>query len=322
MEAKKLMFIVNPISGTKSKKKKVASALRVLRGYYKVDLRYTEYAGHGTALAGEAVGKGYYGVVACGGDGTVNEIAKALISKPVAMGIIPAGSGNGLARHLELPMDGRHAARVIADDDVRDCDYATVNDRPFFCTCGVGFDAAVSLRFAEQKRRGLAMYVKSALDEYRGYKPQPYTLKINGRTVTKEALMIACCNASQYGNNAFIAPHASVTDGLLDIVVVHPRHITSQTAFGVEMMTGFISQDAKVDVYRCRELEISRPEPGPAHIDGEPLILPDTLEVKCHPGQLRLFVNSRRGKFRPLLTPMKMAFSAMGRNISNMFSKK
>lgn len=322
MEAKKLMFIVNPISGTKSKKKKVASALRILNQNFDVDLRHTRYAGHGTALAGEAVGKNYYGVVACGGDGTVNEIAKALVSTPVAMGIIPAGSGNGLARHLELPMDGRHAARVIARDDVRQCDYATIDGRPFFCTCGVGFDAAVSLRFAEQKRRGLAMYIKSALDEYRGYRQQPYKLKINGQTITKNALMIACCNASQYGNNAFIAPHASVADGLLDIVVVHPRHIATQAAFGVEMMTGFVSQDAKVDVYRCRELEISRPEAGPAHIDGEPLILPDRLEVKCHPGQLKLFVNSRRSKFRPILTPMKMACTAMGRNISNIFSRK
>lgn len=316
------MVIVNPISGTKSKKRKLRQALDVFATHgLNVELRETEYAGHAKELASEAAGRGLYGVVACGGDGTVNEIGSALIGTETAMGIIPAGSGNGLARHIEIPINGRKAAEIIARGNITPCDYITVNEKPFFCTCGVGFDAAVSLRFASKNKRGLAMYIKSALDEFIKYHPETYSLSIDGRSVSKEAMLISCCNASQYGNNAFIAPAAKITDGKMDFVVVHPKHFTSKALFGIEMMTGLVSNDAKVDLFKAVEAHISRKAEGPAHIDGEPLILPAELTFKCHPGGIKMFVNVDKKPFRPFLSPLRMMGKSIATTLGDIFHK-
>lgn len=189
-----------------------------------MDTAYTTGHGDATRLTTDAASKGYRAVIAAGGDGTVNEIATALCGTSTALGIIPVGSGNGLARHLGLPLDVTEAIEVIAKDNIIDCDYGTANGRPFFCTFGVGFDAAVSEKFAHQKRRGKLSYIKSAISEYVSYNPQTYTISANGQILTQKAFIVACCNASQYGNNAYIAPTASITDGLLDITIGACRH--------------------------------------------------------------------------------------------------
>lgn len=309
---RRIRLIVNPISGTnRSLKDKALSAANKLvpAAGFELEVSPTEYPGHATELAAEAASKGYYAVFACGGDGTVNETASALCGTATALGIIPAGSGNGLARHIEIPINPRKAVACALKCHVEACDYATVNGKPFFCTFGIGFDAAVSARFAAKKKRGLAMYLKSALDEFVAYKPETYILEINGQTVTKEAMIVACCNASQYGNNAYIAPAATIRDGLLDIVVVHPRTFLSKTLFGVEMMTGLISGDAKVDIFKADNLTIRRNAPGYAHIDGEPLTLPDVLDVKLHHARLNILTNPGKKKFTPFISAFRKLFS-------------
>ena len=257
-----------------------------------------------TRLAGEAARKGYYGVLACGGDGTVNETARALCSTGTALGILPAGSGNGLARHLQIPVDISLALKVIAADNVVDSDYGTVNGRPFFCTFGMGFDAAVSHRFARQSRRGMLSYVKSAISEYVQYRPQTYTVSANGKLLTEKAFLIAVCNASQWGNNAYIAPEASITDGLLDITIVHSGTAIDAAVMGMDIFTGYINKNTMVHTFRATACVIYRNGAGEAHIDGEPMMMDDILDVKCHHGALKVFTPGATHRFTPVITPL------------------
>ncbi len=170
MEAtnRRLLLIINPISGLGSKETFEPLVRKTLEPIgYEVKTVYTCARGDATRLARQAVKEGYYGVLAAGGDGTVNETARALCHTDTILGIIPCGSGNGLARHLGIPIDPASAVRIIAEGHVTESDFGAVNGRPFFCTFGVGFDAAVSSNFARQHRRGPLTYIRSTIAEYR-----------------------------------------------------------------------------------------------------------------------------------------------------------
>ena len=202
---KRIMLIINPISGTGSKKGVPEMVEeRLARAGYHMDLRFTGGQGDATEFAAEAAKAGYTGVLACGGDGTINETARALCGSDTALGILPAGSGNGLARHLGIPVDIELALQIVEQQNIVRSDYGTVNGVPFFCTFGMGFDAAVSHRFARQSHRGLLSYVRSAVSEYVQFRPQTYTISANGKILTEKAFLVAVCNASQWGNNAYI----------------------------------------------------------------------------------------------------------------------
>ena len=302
----RLMLIINPISGTGSKKG-VAEMVceRMGASGFGVDVRTTGARGDATRLAGEAAAKGYYGVLACGGDGTVNETARGLLGTDTALGILPAGSGNGLARHLGIPMDISLALDVVEADNVVASDYGAVNGNPFFCTFGLGFDAAVTHRFARRKRRGLLSYAAASISEYLQYRPQVYTVSANGRILTEKAFLIAVCNASQYGNNAYIAPHASITDGLLDITIVHSGTPIDTAVMGMDIFTGYINKNTMVRSFRAPAAVIYRSASGEAHIDGEPMMLDSILDIKCRRGQLRIFTPDNRADFKPIITPVK-----------------
>lgn len=315
----KLMLIINPISGTGSKKGVTEMVCRAMEECgHEVDVRHTGARGDATRLAGEAVSKGYYGVLACGGDGTVNETARALCSTDTALGILPAGSGNGLARHLQIPVDIAAALKVIASDNVVESDYGTVNGRPFFCTFGMGFDAAVSHRFARQSRRGMLSYIKSAISEYVQYRPQIYTVSANGKLLTEKAFLIAVCNASQWGNNAYIAPEASITDGLLDITIVHSGTAIDAAVMGMDIFTGYINKNTMVHTFRAPACVIYRNAAGEAHIDGEPMMMDDILDVKCHHGALKIFTPDATHRFTPVITPLQEFFKGAGLSIKHL----
>lgn len=303
---KRIMLIVNPISGTGNKKDVPEVVERTLAAEgYSTDVRFTGGRGDATMFASEASDKGYYGVLACGGDGTVNETARALCGSQTALGILPAGSGNGLARHLGIPMDVELAMEIVCQRNVVPSDYGSVNGVPFFCTFGMGFDAAVSHRFARQNHRGLLSYVRSALSEYVQFRPTTYTISANGKLLTEKAFLVAVCNASQWGNNAYIAPEASLTDGLLDITIVHSGSPIDAAVMGMDIFTGFISKNTMVHCFRAPAAVIYRSEKGEAHVDGEPMMLDEILDVKCHRGALRLFTPLDRDRFRPIVTPIK-----------------
>lgn len=304
--AQRMMLIINPISGTGDKSGLSAKIVnRLGASGIHVDVENTKCRGDATRLARQGVDMGYDAVLACGGDGTVNETARAMLGTGVAMGIIPNGSGNGLARHLGIPIDPLLSLDIIAEGNTRSCDCGTVNNRPFFCTFGVGFDAAVSDRFAASGKRGKISYIRSAIEEFIRYRHEQYTLHVDGKIITDDAFLIACCNASQYGNNAYIAPHASVTDGLLDLIVVRKASLIETMMVGIDLISGTIDQNRIIDTIRVRNAVIERTSAGSAHIDGEPVSLGETLNVKCHPGLLRLFVPTDKPEFKPIITPFE-----------------
>lgn len=317
-----IMLIINPISGTGSKKGVAQSVTERLGSLgWEVDVRTTGARGDATRLASEAVERGYYGVLACGGDGTVNETARALCGTDVALGILPAGSGNGLARHVGIPVDIDMAIDVIESDNVVASDYGTVNGRPFFCTFGLGFDAAVSHRFARQNHRGLLSYIRSCVTEYVKYRPQTYTVSANGKLLTEKAFLIAVCNASQWGNNAYIAPQASVTDGLLDITIVHSGSPIDAAVMGMDIFTGYINKNTMVRSFRAPAAVIYRNAVGEAHIDGEPMILDNILDIKCHHGKLLIFTPDSTESFKPIITPVREMVKDMRIGLHRLFSK-
>ena len=300
------MLIVNPISGTGSKEGVEDLVRGRLAGAgIDVEARFTGARGDATRIASEAAARGFGSVLACGGDGTINETARALCGTDTILGILPAGSGNGLARHVGVPVDIDKALDIITGGNVMQADYGTANGNPFFCAFGLGFDAAVSHRFARQSRRGVLSYIKSTLEEYLRFRPQTYTVSANGKLLTERAFLIAVCNASQWGNNAYIAPDASITDGLLDIVVVHSGTPIDAAVMGMDIFTGYINKNTMVRAFRAPAAVISRNAPGEAHIDGEPVSMGDILDIKCHRRALRIFAPLDRGHFRPLITPVR-----------------
>ena len=323
MKQKRLTLIINPNSGTLSKKGLDKWLPRHLRRLgYEVDVRFTTGPGDATRIAAEAAARGDYGVLACGGDGTVNEVATGLINAGTALGILPAGSGNGLARHIGIPVDVELSLEVIAENNIQDCDYGTVNGRPFFCTFGMGFDAAVSQRFAQKHRRGLNSYISSAVDEFIKYHPQTYEIEAGDHVITDRAFLVAVCNASQYGNNAFIAPAASIKDGQLDVTVVHDGTMPENAWTGVEMLAGSIGNHGKIRTFRTPSLRIRCSGPSPTHIDGDPADFPTEIEVACHPGALKIFIPKHKLKFVPVLTPMILTLREWGLVISRPFRQQ
>lgn len=277
----KIAFVVNPISGTEGKEQ-ILHLLdeRLDRQRYEAEVVYTERAGHAVEIAADKARQGYYAVVAIGGDGTINEVARSLVHTDTALGIIPCGSGNGLARHLRIPMEARRAIDVINGGLVDTIDYGRINDRPFFCTCGVGFDAFVSLKFAQAGKRGPLTYIEKTLMESLKYKPETYDLEMDGISSHYKAFVIACGNASQYGNNAYIAPQATLNDGLLDITILEPFTLLEVPALSFQLFNKTIDQNSRVKTFRCSSLTIHRKQEGVAHFDGDPIMMGTDIHVQ------------------------------------------
>lgn len=318
----KILLIINPISGTNSKHGlRAIIEKRVKTMGHIIDTELTQGPHDATLIAQRAVHSGYDVVLACGGDGTVNEVAAGLVGSNVALGILPNGSGNGLARHIDIPVDPILALDMLKKGRIVNCDYCTANDIPFFCTFGLGFDAAVSHRFASGHKRGLIAYLKSAVDEFVKFTPDKYELTFRDKTLIVDAFLIACCNASQYGNNAYIAPTASITDGQLDITVVHSGNVISEALVGVELLAGSIANRGLIDTFRTDSIRITRPSSGIAHIDGEPIQLPEVINIVCHHEGLKIIAPKKRIRFIPLLTPAYMFMRECTMRVGQLFSR-
>lgn len=306
MANQKCLLIINPISGGSEKSGVAEKCIKRLRKVgIKVEVLYTDAPGDAHRFASMAAERGYMGAIAAGGDGTINEVASGLIGSNTALGIIPLGSGNGLARHLNIPLNVGDAADIIARKHIVDCDYCDANGKPFFCTFGLGFDAAVSERFARQRNRGLINYVKSAMEEYVNFHPSDYLIEANGKMIKFRAFLIAVCNASQYGNNAFIAPEASIKDGQMDVTLVHAGTPLTRPLVGVDLFTGLIRNNTISQTMKVKNIKIRRTESGPVHLDGEPLTMGDEITLTCHHGELKIFTTGEAHPVKPLITPIK-----------------
>jgi diacylglycerol kinase (ATP) len=236
-------------------------------------------------------------VFAVGGDGTVHEVAKRLIHRTPALGIVPTGSGNGFARHIGLPDNTFTALRACSGGRIVSVDSAIVNDEPFFGVMGIGLDAVIADRFASSHVRGLMTYVREGLAAWRSFVAEEYELIANGTTIRRRAAVIAIANSGQYGNNARVAPLASLQDGLLDVVIVDDLRMFAALSLTLRLATGTFHRARGVTSLQTTAVTIRRANAGPAHLDGEPLTLPAELRVRIVPGSLRLLVPDRAKTF-------------------------
>ena len=291
---KNIAFIINPFSGT-GRKVDLPSLIQtgLDQSFGKPEIVFTKYRGHGTELAKDYVEKGFQTVVAVGGDGTVNEVARSLIHTDTSLGIIPIGSGNGLARHLGIPMSLRKAIQQLNHSEPILMDYGLVNERPFFCTCGTGFDAYVSTEFAKGHKRGIMSYLEKILTGYFSYKSQNYHLLGEDIDLKVKAFVLTFANASQWGNNAYIAPQASVQDGQIDISIMSNFPVIAIPTLALNLFAKNIDKDLFMTTLRSKSIVLQREESGPFHYDGEPYEEGKEIHVKTVADGLKVLVKKR-----------------------------
>ena len=307
---KRIVFIMNPISGTQNKAGIPELIERTLdHEQFSYELRLTEHAGHASEIANEAKEQGVDIVVAIGGDGTVNEVARAIVHSNTALGIIPCGSGNGLARHLLLPMDPKKSVEIINRCVIHDLDYGIINEIPFFCTCGMGFDAFISMKFAEAGKRGPVTYIENVLREGLTYKPETYHIEDETGTLIRKAFLISCANASQYGNNAYIAPQASMSDGLLDVIIMEPFDVLEAPQVAIEMMNKTLDKNQKIKTFRTKHIHIHREKEGYIHYDGDPVMTTADVDIQLVHKGIKMIVNPDGDKSKRQPNMVQTAFS-------------
>lgn len=229
-------------------------------------------------------------VVAIGGDGTLNEVAAALVGTPVALGLVPCGSGNGLGRHLGIPGPGRGAFRNLLSGRIRSIDTGIAAGVPFFNAMGTGFDAELSLRFNRLTRRGLPAYARTTASLLRGYKAETYGIEAGGRMTELRAFIVAVANSDQYGNDCFIAPGARIDDGALDLTALPPVGWLSAAPLAVRLFRGTLRATRTVHRDRGPSFVLHREKAGPFHTDGEVHDGPADLRIEVRPSSLHILV--------------------------------
>ena len=285
----KALFLVNARSGP-NRKRDMAALIRKSCDWEGFDIAHCERKEDLDWTVELAIKNGFEVLFAVGGDGTVHEVGKRLIGKPLALAIIPTGSGNGFARHIGFAMDPTKTLAGCRDARVMSIDTAEVNGIPFIGTMGLGYDALIAERFASSHVRGFRSYLHIGFRAFFEYTPGDYDIAIDGQSHHRRAFVIAICNSSQYGNNATMAPRASVTDGLLDVVMIEDVSMLGAMALLPRLLNATIDRSPKVTIVRGKQIEIRRSGDGPAHLDGEPLILPRELQVRVRPRTLNVLV--------------------------------
>ena len=323
---RKALLIINPISGTLSKEGLRERVEKELRAYgVEVTTELTGYPGAAYDLSIKGIENGCDIIIAAGGDGTFHECATACRESDTALALIPCGSGNGFARHLGIPLNLKKSIDIIKAGHLVGCDYGDVNGHPFFCTMGVGFDATVTHKFAALKRRGRMSYVRTAMQEYLRYRPAEYVISSEGKVLTERALVIAICNVSQYGNNAYIAPKAKTDDGMLDVTIVHRGNHLATAIAGLDMLTGYLDKNTLIHTFRTSHASIEATDGSTlqVQVDGEPLQLTGRLKVDCHHLGLKVLAPSKDMDFKPIITPLRSAMQdliqSVGGNITGKF---
>ena len=297
----KATVVINPIAGRgRSRRLDACSALAresLARGGFDADIRITTGPADAQRFAAEALDDGHELVVAWGGDGTVNGVGAALTGSRVAMGVIPGGSGNGLARDLGLPLDAAAAFAVAATGRTRAIDVGELNGSLFFNVAGIGLDARIAGRMAAPgARRGLRGYVIATLSELASYRSGHYVVELpldtHGSAIATRALFIAIANSRQYGNGAQIAPLAMLDDGLMDVVVVTPMSLFSMLSRIPAFFNGTLRADEKVLMHASASATITSDRDIPYHVDGEPRSAAPTLTLRTRPTALLVRVKA------------------------------
>lgn len=287
---RKILFILNPVSGVNNKKIVEQSIRKVAEQNSNtlIEIKYTEYQNHGTTLSAEAVAAGFDTVVAVGGDGSINEVAKGLLNSDAALGLIPMGSGNGLANHLSIPFNIEKALKIILQNKQKKIDTVNINDDVFFSIAGIGFDALVARKYARIKRRGFWPYFEIVAREYPLYEPDFYEVEVNGEQITTEALFITFANSNQFGYNVQVAPQAELDDGLADVCIFNKIPIIKIPFLAHLLFLKRIEELKYVQIIKAKNLKVRRKRESWVNLDGDPVRLGKELSIHVNPRSLNV----------------------------------
>jgi YegS/Rv2252/BmrU family lipid kinase len=269
----KIIFILNPISGFgKLRRSRIRSAIltEIRKGNINGEIRYSKYAGHTSVIAKEAVEEGYKCIIIAGGDGSINEVARALTNTDVALGIIPAGSGNGLAHHIKMPFNIKKCLKIIKKGKLKQADIIEVNGKHVASIAGIGFDAIVAERYSKEKNRGFISYLQAAVIEYFNYKPEPVKIVTDELEINESVFFMVLANSNQFGYNFRIAPHADLFDGYMDVVIVKNVPLIAAPLSSIQVFTGHANKSLYISSFKTKKITIIRNNEGIMNIDGDP----------------------------------------------------
>jgi diacylglycerol kinase family enzyme len=287
---KKIWFIINPISGVRRKDDLpalIASNLDLEKFDY--EIQYTEYKGHAITLAKDAINENIDIVCAVGGDGSVHEVGTALIGSKVLLAIIPIGSGNGLARHMHIPLSVKKAIICINESKEISMDTVLVNNQPFLGVGGYGFDALIAKKFDEHKKRGLWTYVKLILKEFLRYNPINISIDANGQVKKLPVMLCTLANTSEFGNGFIFSPKSDATDGKVELFLLKPFSFWRLPGIAIRFITGRSENSSYTEVLSFDHATI-RMSQQLAHYDGEPSTTNGVLKIKVVPRSLHILI--------------------------------
>ena len=275
----KIAFVINPNAGVKKK----INIIEFIKTHFPKTSPYDFIVWKNKddfqSVKQQIILGNYSIVVACGGDGTVNQVASVVAHTRMTLGIFPLGSGNGLARSNNISLDLHKALSVIEKGNIKKIDGALINDHPFFCTAGVGFDALIANEFATSTKRGFITYFKTSVKEFFNYTPNDYKITVDGRIIETKAFLITIANAGQWGNDVYIAPEAELNDGILNVSILKSFSKFAIPMIGIKLFTKKIHTSSKLISEKGRQIDIEFNGELPVHFDGEPLMIKDKLTI-------------------------------------------
>ncbi|MES2513826.1 MAG: diacylglycerol kinase family protein [Bacteroidota bacterium] len=286
--SQKIAFIINPNAGVKKKINIIEFIKTHFSKHIPYDLIVWKNKDDFNSIKQQILSGNYNIVVACGGDGTVNMVSSVIANTAIALGIFPLGSGNGLARSNRIPLNLKEALKVIERGTIKQIDGATINEFPFFCTAGVGFDAHIANEFAASTKRGFVTYFKTTVREFFSYKPNRYNINVDGKLIETDAFLITVANAGQWGNDVYIAPEAELNDGILNVSILKPFSNFGIPMIGIKLFSKKIHTSVNLLSEKGKHIEISYKGELPVHFDGEPLLIKDKLLINVMPLALKV----------------------------------
>lgn len=287
----KILFILNPISGeNKIRRRKIRYEIiqQLRKKKIEGEIKYSKYSGHSSLLTKEAINAGYKYIVVSGGDGSINEVAKELINTNIALGIIPCGSGNGLARALGLPFEIKKSIDMIKRKTTKFMDTISVNDVVAVSVAGIGFDATVAYSYSLKSQRGFLGYFRSVMEQYLTYKPEKIKILNDGKQYSAEIFSIVFANSNQFGFNFKIAPKASCFDALIDVTTIKPMPIIAAPFYTMRFFLGKTGKSIFINSFQCKEITIMREKPSIVNVDGNAVEMDNVIIVKIIEKSLRI----------------------------------
>jgi len=296
MEKKKILFIINPIAGT-SRNKKIENQIKLHLDTQRYDyqLAYTTHQHHATELAKQALLEHTDSIIAVGGDGTINEIVSAIVDSPCILGIIPVGSGNGLAYHLHIPINIKKAIEIINKEHIERIDTVSLNGFIYASIAGIGFDAFIAKMFALQQKRGFLSYFKLILKYILTYQSIHYIIEEDTKIISRKAFLVCFANSSQWGFNVRISPESSVQDGYINVCFIKKPFLLSIPFLVMFLLSGNLNKiKSYVKIYKLKQFSIRTADNQlmPVHIDGNYLKQEKMLEIMAKPLSLRILLDS------------------------------